>query len=139
VTVFLVILPLPFIILEVAFPQSFPQNVLSKRPNYNPATRIIKVIQGVFDWLIRRDNEGFTRRERNIIEAAQKRSPVAVSVSAWRPGLLGIYVNDVLADWEPGFLAARSKALETIDFLENRGFQVRAPGLRSEPSVRRVD
>jgi hypothetical protein len=93
----------------------------------------------VFDWLIRRDKEGLTRRERNIIEAAQRRSPAVISVSAWRPGLLGIYVNDVLADWEPGFLAARSKALEVIDFLENRGFQVRAPGLRSEPSVRRAD
>lgn len=93
----------------------------------------------MFDWLIRRDKEGLTRRERNIIEVAQRRSPAVISVSAWRPGLLGIYVNDVLADWEPGFLAARSKALEIIDFLENRGFQVRAPGLRSEPSVRRAD
>lgn len=51
----------------------------------------------------------------------------------------GIYVNDVMVDWQPGFLIARSKALEIIDFLENRGFQVRAPGLRNEPSVKSAE
>jgi len=75
------------------------------------------ILDRLYEW-------GRKRRERKIIEAAKKRLPVEIEVSAGPFKKYWVYVNGVGVDWEPSFFAARSKALKIRKFLINKGFQV---------------